>query len=246
MTRVVLFLLAHHDDEVFCAGHLLAARRAGDEVRVLWATAGGLAPARRRLAEGRHVRALLGLAPERSRDLFLRDRAAIDHLDVVARQAAAMLPPGDDAAVLVPSYEGGHPDHDAMNAAAAAVRRLRPSLAISEFPMYRRGRGGLVVQSPEPPAQTPPEPFDVLTLDEEALALRRELARANASQLAPSLLPLLALARGAGRGRAEPARPLPAHDYSRPPHAGRLLYEVYTRRRFPEFRAAALALAAQP
>ena len=79
----------------------------------------------------------------------------------------------------------------------------------------------------------------MLPLSDEDLALRRALARANASQLAPSLLPLLALARWAGRGRAEPARPLPAHDYARPPHAGRLLYELYTPWRFPQWSAAA-------
>ena len=61
----------------------------------------------------------------------------------------------------------------------------------------------------------------------------------------PSLLPLLALAWAPGRGRAEPSRPLPAHDYARPPHGGALLYELYTRRRFAEFRAAALAALAE-
>ena len=71
--------------------------------------------------------------------------------------------------------------------------------------------------------------------------VRRRLVRANASQALPSLLPLLALAWAAGRGRAEPSRPLPDHDYARPPHGGALLYEFYTRRRFGAFRAAALA-----
>ena len=79
----------------------------------------------------------------------------------------------------------------------------------------------------------------MLPLSDEDLTLRRALARANASQLAPSLLPLLALARWAGRGRAEPARPLPAHDYARPPHPGRLLYELYTPWRFAQWRDAA-------
>ena len=81
----------------------------------------------------------------------------------------------------------------------------------------------------------------MLPLGADALALRRCLVRANASQLLPSLLPLLALAWAAGRGRAEPSRPLPAHDYTRPPHSGALLYELYTRRRFGAFRAAAIA-----
>ena len=56
-----LFLLAHHDDEVFCAGHLRRALPAPGTSGLLWATAGGLAPARRRLAEGARVLRLLGL-----------------------------------------------------------------------------------------------------------------------------------------------------------------------------------------
>jgi hypothetical protein len=75
--------------------------------------------------------------------------------------------------------------------------------------------------------------------------VRRRLVRANASQALVSLLPLLALAWAQGRGRAEPSRPLPVHDYARPPHEGALLYELYTRRRFAGFRAAALAALAE-
>ena len=50
-----VFALAHHDDEVFCAGHLHRALREGRSIRLLWATSGGLASPRRRLAEGEHV-----------------------------------------------------------------------------------------------------------------------------------------------------------------------------------------------
>ena len=39
MTPVTLFLLAHHDDEVFCAAHLRRALADGESVRLLWATA---------------------------------------------------------------------------------------------------------------------------------------------------------------------------------------------------------------
>jgi hypothetical protein len=51
----------------------------------------------------------------------------------------------------------------------------------------------------------------VLPLSDSDLALRHALARANASQFVPSLLPLLALARWAGGGgggaRAPPPPP---------------------------------------
>ncbi len=240
--RLAVLLLAHHDDEVFCAGRLRHAQAAGADVRLLWATAGGLAPARRRIAEGVRVGSLLGLDGTACRDLRLRDQRAAEHVDVIAREALRMIDdaaPGLVATILVAAYEGGHPDHDAVNLAASLVRAVRPAMEVLEYPLYRRGSFGLTVQSPDPAAATPAEPpFEVLGLDDDDLALRRELARANASQLAPSLAPLLAFARWAGRGRAEPARPLPAHDYSRPPHLGRLLYELYTPWRFPTWAAA--------
>jgi len=223
-----VFVLAHHDDEVFCAGHLLRAMSTGRRLRILWATAGGLAPGA-------------------VRDLRLPDQGALCHIERIAYAAEALLDTaiahgdGEVPAVYVPAYEGGHPDHDAVNLAVAVLRSRRPELVAREFPLYRRGSAGLSVQAPQPAAGTSPKPFDVLPLGDDALALRRCLARANASQLLPSLLPLLALAWAAGRGRAEPSRPLPAHDYTRPPHSRALLYELYTRRRFGEFRAAGIA-----
>lgn len=242
-----VFVLAHHDDEVFCAGHIHHAMAAGRQIRILWATAGGLAPPGRRLFEGARVRRLLRLAPDAGRELKLPDQGAWRHAARIARETEALLGTVDDRAergasvVYVPAYEGGHPDHDAVNLAVAVLRARRPELTAREFPLYRRGPAGLSVQAPRPAAGTPPVRFEVLPLGDDALALRRCLARANASQLLPSLLPLLALAWAAGRGRAEPSRPLPAHDYGRPPHSRPLLYELYTRRRFEEFRAAASA-----
>ena len=238
-----LFVLAHHDDEVFCAGHLLRARRAGRRVRLLWATAGGLAPAARRCHEGERVSRLLALTPDDCRDLRLPDQQALRHVARIAAAAEELIGPvtGPAPLLYVPAYEGGHPDHDAVNLAAGILRARRPKVEAHEFPLYRRGRAGLSVQSPRPATGTPPQPYRLLTLDAAALALRRRLVRANASQALPSLLPLLALAWAEGRGRAEPSRPLPDHDYARPPHGGALLYELYTRRRFGGFRAAALA-----
>ena len=244
MPAPALFLLAHHDDEVFCAGRLRRLLAEGADVRLLWATAGGLAPARRRIAEGGRALRALGLPAGAGRDLALPDQHAAEHVAAVADALVALVDEvvgvgaGDPPTVYVAAYEGGHPDHDAVNVAAALAAARRPGLRVVEYPLYRRGRFGLTVQAAAPAAGTGPAPFDVLTLTAADRALRRALARANASQLAPSLLPLLALARLAGRGRAEPARPLPAHDYTRPPHDGRLLYELYTPWRFARWTAA--------
>ncbi|HZL64366.1 MAG TPA: PIG-L family deacetylase [Thermoleophilia bacterium] len=237
-----LFLLAHHDDEVFCSGALVAALATGRRVKLLWATAGGLAPAARRLAEGRRVQRLLALPDVDVRLLGLPDQHAVEHLDRLAAEAADMM--HDVDAVYVTAWEGGHPDHDAMNLVAARLREWtagvddtrRATLAggaphFFEFGLYRRGRGGLAVKTPV----RPDEPL----LDASALALRRALTHADSSQW-PSLGVLAAAGRLQGTWATEPLRELPAdREYSLPPAPEPLLYRLYTRWDFAGFRRAA-------
>ncbi len=192
------------------------------------------------------MRRLLTPALAAWRDLGLPDQRAVFWVDLIADELEALLDPraadrGHEPVVYVPAFEGGHPDHDALNLAVALARMRRPDLRAREFPLYRRAGAGLAVQAPRPAAGTCAQPFDTLLLNDDALGLRRRLALANASQLLPSLMPLLALAWGAGRRRREPSRLLPAHEYTRPPQRRPLLYELYTRRRFEEFRAASVA-----
>jgi LmbE family N-acetylglucosaminyl deacetylase len=240
LPRAALFMLAHHDDEVFCAAALAGALAAGHRVKLLWATAGGLAPAARRLAEGRRVQRLLGLPDAHVRLLGLPDQHAVDHLDMLEDLAVAMARGVDE--VYVTAWEGGHPDHDAMNLVAARLRtRLaedaREAAAASaatrffEFGLYRRGRGGLAVKTPFR--------LDEPLLDPGALALRRALTRADSSQW-PSLGVLAAAAGMQGTWATEPLRELPQdRDYSLPPGPDPLLYRLYTRWDFAAFRRAA-------
>lgn len=228
----VLFILPHHDDEVFCAANISHALRAGRRVKLLWATAGGYAPARMRRREGEAVARLLRLRAEDHMSLGLPDAGALDHLDKLGDAVRALLPGVAD--VYVPAYEGGHPDHDAVNLTAARV--CRPAVRVHEFGEYRRQGGAVVVKAPF--ADAPPFPEAVL--DAPALRLRRALAAANRSQL-PELAFFAALGGLSGTWAREPARALPAHDYSRPPGDVRPLYELYTRRRFSHFSAAAAA-----
>lgn len=237
-----LFLLAHHDDEVFCAGALAAALAAGRRVKLLWATAGGLAPAARRLAEGRRVQRLLALPDADVRLLGLPDQHAVEHLDRLAAEAAGMMDGVTE--VYVTAWEGGHPDHDAMNLVAARLRALAaggddtPRTALGdrapqfvEFGLYRRGRRGLAVKTPLQPAEQ--------LLDAGALALRRALMHAESSQR-PSLGVLAAAGRLQRTWATEPVRRLPAErDYSLPPAPEPLLYRLYTRWDFAGFRRAA-------
>ncbi|MGO8684530.1 MAG: PIG-L deacetylase family protein [Thermoleophilia bacterium] len=248
-----LYLLAHHDDEVFCAARIWADQAAGRKPYLLWATAGGLAPAGRRQAEGRRVARLLSLPAGAAVSLGWSDQGAMDHLAQIFAAAVWLLDESQADCVCAPAYEGGHPDHDTMNVVAARLRSHQPELRAEEFALYRRGRGGLAVKAPwlaaDVPAQWPARESVRDQLGDEraaplapaARALRRRLMCANASQMPTSLAPLAAVARAQGTWLSEPLRELPQHDYGRPPHRGTLLYELYTRRRFGGFAAAAAA-----
>jgi LmbE family N-acetylglucosaminyl deacetylase len=232
----VLFLLAHHDDEVFCAGRLERARRQGQRIRLLWATAGGFAPAGRRRREGLVVARRLGSATDEHLSLGLPVQGALDHRPEIAEALRSLI--GDVTGVYVPAYEGGHLDHDAVNLVAARVCAGGPP--VDEFSLYCRQGRGVAVKRMFAAEPGPPERF---LLDRPALELRRSLIRANASQL-PELAALGGLAAAQGRWKMEPLRRLPDHDYGREPGGERPLYESYTRRRFGEFRAAAEAFSA--
>jgi LmbE family N-acetylglucosaminyl deacetylase len=236
-----LFLLAHHDDEVFCAGALAAALAAGRRVKILWATAGGLAPAARRLAEGRRVQRLLALPGIDVRMVGLPDQHAANHLDRLETEAIGLM--DGVAEIYVTAWEGGHPDHDAMNLVAARLRARSGGGPVAvagapdappaflEFGLYSRGRSGLAVKTPFRPAEP--------VLSASALALRSALVHADSSQW-PSLGILAAAGHLQGTWATEPVRGLPAdRDYSLPPAPGPLLYRLYTRWDFAGFRRAA-------
>jgi LmbE family N-acetylglucosaminyl deacetylase len=242
--RPLLLLLAHHDDEVFCAARIEQARRARRRLVVVWATAGGIAPARRRMKEGRRVARLLRIADGDAVDLAFPDLGALDHAAQILAAARTIADGLAGVEILTTAYEGGHPDHDVMNLVAARLCAERPDASCREFFLYRAGGLFLTVADPW---RVPPERArgDVawLPLDRTAAALRGSLIRANSSQL-PISLPLMAGELLTGRLGREPARPLPAHDYTRPPAGRRPLYERYTKRRFAEFARVAQALGA--
>ena len=98
--------------------------RQGRRVRMLWATAGGLAPARRRLAEGRTVVRLLGLGPGATSACSASLTSTRPSTSRSSRTAALGLCATSDE-VYVTAWEGGHPDHDALNLLGARLRARR-------------------------------------------------------------------------------------------------------------------------
>jgi LmbE family N-acetylglucosaminyl deacetylase len=149
----------------------------------------------------------------------LPDKEAFAHLAELSRALAALFAERRPATVVTHPYEGGHPDHDATAFAVhAACRQLRDKRRaapqILEMTSYHRGRDAIEWGTFLPA----PAPVFTRRLDERTRALKRRLLECHASQQA--LLRLVPL-------DAERFRPAPAYDFTRPPHAGELLYEHF-------------------
>lgn len=209
-----LVVAAHPDDETIGAGILLSRL---PEAWVLHLTGGT------RQAELTAALALAGLAPQRLlRIEGLTDQQASFHLPRLAREVAVLLRQLRPEVVVTHAYEGGHPDHDAaafaVRAAAELIRRGKGQPPeIVEMTLYhaRPDGGGTAVYEFLPPADTAVP----LVLSPEERDLKERMLDGFASQR-----DLLALFRPPER---EVFRPASRCDFGRPPHEGRLQYEIW-------------------
>jgi LmbE family N-acetylglucosaminyl deacetylase len=127
--RVVVFA-AHPDDEVLGAGGLMVKLGArGHEVVLVWATDGEASHPgstavsesqlrRLRREESRNAIAQLGLTPASTHHLGLPDGQLASYDDELRAAVARILRPDD--LVIAPWSCDGHPDHDALGAAASS------------------------------------------------------------------------------------------------------------------------------
>jgi len=127
--RRVLFIFAHQDDEYSAAPWILEEIAAGSAVACLYLTDGGnSAYPSVRDAESQNVLSALGVPDEhivflgrggrriRDQDLPAHCREALNMIDQWIEDAAFA-----PQRIYAPSYEGGHPDHDAAHLVAALV-----------------------------------------------------------------------------------------------------------------------------
>ncbi len=219
--RRILILSPHPDDEVVCCAAAIGRARArGATVQVLhlttglpeaaacwpWQRPGHAARVARRRAEAGRAADALGIAVAGFADI--PSRALRHHLHATRAAVAAAIAAGDADALWVPAFEGAHQDHDAANAIAAT---LADRVAVTEFAAYR-----LAADRPRSQDFAAPGPGAVtLDLTAEEQAAKRAALALYASE--HGNLRHIAAAR-------EMARPLPAHDYARPPHPGRLFW----------------------
>jgi LmbE family N-acetylglucosaminyl deacetylase len=139
--RRVVVLAAHPDDEVLGVGGLLRRLTASCEIHCVWATDGEashpgstavrpaeLAAVRR--AESARALERLGVQVETSVHLGLPDSGLADRVGDLTDAFGRRVRDGD--VVLAPWRDDGHPDHDAVGAAAARL----PSVTLIEYPIW--------------------------------------------------------------------------------------------------------------
>jgi N-acetylglucosamine malate deacetylase 2 len=222
-----LILVAHPDDEALGCGALMQRMR---RPTVVFATDG--APrsdffwkkygSRAAYAAVRRDEATQALALTGVKNIFFLgnsagafcDQELFLNLDAAVDAFAALVEREKPEALLTLAYEGGHPDHDACNFIASIIAS-RFSLPAWEMPLYHRSADGTPVQQ-EFLRESGMEHLLHATANEAQI--KRAMFQAYQSQF--ESLPPFQLEK-------ERFRRLPAHDYSRPPHDGRLNYEIW-------------------
>jgi len=156
--------------------------------------------------------------------LYKSVRAAIETTQVLVQRYRP-------DAILIPAYEGGHPDHDTCSFIGSVLGELN-SLPIWEMPLYHRSRqGALVCQHFRD------------TSDIGIIVRLTETERLNRSVLIANYASQTDLGEFI-KSRAETFRPQKKYDYSKPPHEGELNYQAWSWpicpqdlcRQFEEFR----------
>jgi LmbE family N-acetylglucosaminyl deacetylase len=221
----VLVVVAHPDDEVVGAGALISRL---PDVWILHATDGaprdprfrarGFAGTREEYARARRreleeALALAGVGPDRLLGLRIADQEAVFEIPRLAEGIAHAVREIGPGLILTLAYEGGHPDHDAV---ALAVRRAAGGIEVLEMALYHAEPGTEAMTVNE---FLPGPPETRLIVTDEERDLKRRMIAAFATQ-AETLRPFLP-------PRDERFRPAPWYDFTRPPHEGRLQYEIW-------------------
>jgi LmbE family N-acetylglucosaminyl deacetylase len=217
----LLVLVAHQDDETACSGLL---QRSSDQ-SIAYATDGAPADdffwARHgsraaysgvRRSEASAATAKIGVS--NLEFLNFGDQLLYCALDAAFLAVFDIVRRYKPDTVLVPAYEGGHPDHDSCSFLAALLRR-KLGLSVWEMPLYHRSTTGKLIS----------QRFRqlngtecVLLLSSKEQQTREGMIESYASQT--DLHDFIS-------GKAETCRPQPDYDYSRPAHEGLLNYEVW-------------------
>lgn len=160
--EAAVFLFAHQDDEFGVFQSIELERARGHRVHIAYLTTGVRADASSAVRDSESLRALSGLGVPRSDVLFagsvlqIPDGALAGHLQRAVQWLATWFDTIPALArVYVPAWEGGHPDHDCLHAAAlmASVQQGFKG-SVRQYPLYNAYRlpaPMFRVMSPLPP-----------------------------------------------------------------------------------------------
>ncbi len=231
---IYLFLFAHPDDDTFIAGTMRTLIGRGAEVHAAWLTSGDfLGQGERRERELFEAAKMLGLVPERIHLLRLPDLGLVSRLSDATRLVSDLYGSLKPDRVFADAFEGGHPDHDAVNFLAYEARlRSGVRAELFEFPLYN-GTGPFLHWRWRINRFPPGEPAVLHTrLNEDAIACKHGMMRIYARSQWMFMIPArLASSRHRLSTEGEPYRPCPPdRDHSAPPHPGQLNYERWFNR----------------
>jgi N-acetylglucosamine malate deacetylase 2 len=230
-----LFLVAHPDDESISCGGLLQHMRepcivfatdGAPEDKYFWSRYGSReAYAALRQDEARAAAHTVGVNQIEFLPLHtqasLIDQRLYRSLPEAFSALSNLVERRKPQCLLTLAYEGGHPDHDAVSFLAAQLGRTF-SLPVWETPLYHRNAsGGGVYQ------QFVEERDEVIEHAVTGQELEAKLCMLNCYKSQFDALPSF-------DSKRERFRPQATYDYSRPPHPGKLNYEIWEWRMTPQ------------
>ena len=231
----VLFVLAHNDDEYFCALRIREELQLGNRVIIAYLTYGGIQDGDpdERVKESTGVLRKLGIEDtnilligrnEKIFDRWLHERA-IDAYHGLVR----LLKKTAIERVYVMAWEGGHPDHDASHMIGVAFAQHRNlHQQIYEFPAYNNFRVMHPLYNGATLLATRSGRMDALKILVSGFSYKTQ-RRTFMAMLPGSIVQLLIF------GRQNYWLVPGERDYGKPPHAGRLFYERRFNITFEEF-----------
>ncbi len=220
----ILILIPHPDDEVVgCAAAIRRAGNRGAEIHGAFLTTGVRGPdafrlrghrryerrVQRRRSEALRAAEFLNVHP-----VFFQERPSRtlkSHLEDCREEILQAMDQWGIDQVWTPAYEGGHRDHDAVNALASTIREKADVWEFSEYNYVGGSVHGQEFPFPRGNEQT-------LVLDSS----ERHAKRAALSLYLSERINLKYV-----RIEKEVFRPLASYDYSIAPHPGKLFYQRF-------------------
>jgi hypothetical protein len=141
-----VFLFAHQDDEFGVFPLIDVLSRSSQKIRCIFLTDGGGsgADANVRNDESRRVLKSYGIVEDcvifLGTELAIGDGKLHQNLEKVSCALAMLLKDYQTGTMYLPAYEGGHHDHDCVNALGVLLGQTRPGVACKQFPLYH-GKG---------------------------------------------------------------------------------------------------------